>query len=117
MSNTAADARSGVVADPDAVPVQDIPAPDDTLDDDLVPTLVLADLVQDSNGEIVLFNDSHLPSLAVRAESQPIAAGAIGQHVTAAGDDVSGFRFVAFDDGTKLYYQDSLDLIVVGDRA
>lgn len=82
-----------------------------------VPTLELSDLLQDSNGEIVLFNDSLLPALAVRAESQPIDAGAVGQHVTAAGDDVTGFRFVAFDDGTRLYYQESLHLVVLDDQA
>jgi hypothetical protein len=80
-----------------------------------VPTLELTDLLQDSNGEIVLFNDSHLPALVVRAESQPVDTGAVGQHVTAGGDDVTGFRFVAFDDGTRLYYQDSLHLVVLDD--
>lgn len=77
-------------------------------------TIELADLVQDSNGEIVLFNDSHLPALAVRADSRPVETGAVGSHVTAAGEDVSGYRFVAFGDGTKIYYQDSLDLLVLG---
>lgn len=76
-------------------------------------TLELADLVHDSNGEIVLFNDSHLPAMAVRAESRPVASGEVGAHVTAAGDDVTGYRFVAFGDGTKIYYQDSVDLVVV----
>jgi len=81
---------------------------------DDVLTIELADLVQDSNGEIVLFNDSHLPALAVRADSRPVETGAVGAHVTAAGEDVSGYRFVAFGDGTKIYYQDSLDLLVLG---
>lgn len=74
----------------------------------------LSDLLQDTNGEIVLFNDSHLPALAVRADSQPVATGEAGPHVTAAGEDVTGYRFVAFGDGTKLYYQDSLNLVVLG---
>lgn len=82
-----------------------------------VPTLELTDLLQDSNGEIVLFNDSHLPALAVRSDSRPVDTGAVGQHVTAGGDDVTGFRFVAFDDGTRLYYQDSLHLMVLDDPA
>jgi hypothetical protein len=77
-------------------------------------TLELTDLVTDSNGEIVLFNDSHLPALALRAESPPVASGELGSHVTAAGDDVTGYRFVAFDDGTKLIFQDSLDLVILG---
>ncbi|HRY22837.1 MAG TPA: hypothetical protein P5558_00600 [Geminicoccaceae bacterium] len=107
MSKTASAARG---LEPSAVPDQAASAPEND-----VPTLELTDLVQDSNGEIVLFNDSHLPALAVRALSQPIDTGAVGQHVTAGGDDVTGFRFVAFDDGTRLYYQDSLHLVVLDD--
>ncbi len=79
-----------------------------------VVTLELADLVRDSNGEIVLFNDSHLPALAVRADSRLVESGEVGSHVTAAGDDVTGYRFVAFDNGTKLFYQDSMDLVILG---
>ena len=79
-----------------------------------VVTLELTDLISDSNGEIVLFNDSHLPALAVRADSPPVDSGALGSHVTAAGDDVSGYRYVAFDDGTKLIFQDSMDLVILG---
>jgi hypothetical protein len=77
-------------------------------------TLELADLVGDSNGEIVLFNDSHLPALALRTDSAPIEAGEMGSHVTAAGDDVTGYRYVAFNDGTKLIFQDSVDLVILG---
>lgn len=77
-------------------------------------TLELTDLVSDSNGEIVLFNDSHLPALALRTESAPIEAGEMGSHVTAAGDDVTGYRYVAFNDGTKLIFQDSVDLVILG---
>ena len=79
-----------------------------------VVTLELTDLVGDSNGEIVLFNDSHLPALAVRADSIPVESGEMGSHVTAAGDDVTGYRYVAFDNGTKLIFQDSVDLVVLG---
>lgn len=103
MSKTATAARG-----PEAAP-----APDHTSPESDVPTLELNDLLQDANGEVVLFNDSHLPALAVRTESQPVDTGAVGQHVTAAGDDVTGFRFVAFDDGTRLYYQDSLHLVIL----
>lgn len=77
-------------------------------------TLELTDLLRDSNGEVVLFNDSHLPALAVRADSQLVASGEVEQHVTASGDDVTGYRYVAFDNGTTLYYQESLDLVILG---
>ncbi|MEZ5860758.1 MAG: hypothetical protein R3D28_17575 [Geminicoccaceae bacterium] len=105
MSKTASAARG---IEPSTVSDEGASAPGSD-----VPTLELTDLLQDSNGEIVLFNDSHLPALAVRAESQPVDTGAVGQHVTAGGDDVTGFRFVAFDDGTRLYYQDTLHLVVL----
>ena len=79
-----------------------------------VVTLELTDLVSDSNGEIVLFNDSHLPALALRTASAPIESGEMGSHVTAAGDDVTGYRYVAFTDGTKLIFQESVDLVILG---
>ena len=77
-------------------------------------TLELTDLLRDSNGEVVLFNDSHLPALAVRADSQLVASGEVEQHITVAGDDVTGYRYVAFDNGTTLYYHESLDLVILG---
>ncbi|MCX8102115.1 MAG: hypothetical protein N3D77_12855 [Geminicoccaceae bacterium] len=74
--------------------------------------LALADLVQDANGEIVLFNDSHLRRLALLTDAQERARGTAPPHVTAAGEDVTGFRYVAFDNGVTLYYQPDLELIV-----
>lgn len=79
-----------------------------------VVTLELTDLLTDSNGEIVLFNDSHLPALALRVDAPPIDAGELGSHITAAGDDVSGYRYLAFTDGTKLIFQDTVDLVLLG---
>jgi hypothetical protein len=103
-------AQAGTRSGRDDVPVGDlaVASQEDVL------TLELADLLGDSNGEIVLFNDSHLPALAVRVDSAPVESGEVGRHFTAAGDDVTGYRFVAFDNGTKLFYQDSMDLVIVG---
>jgi hypothetical protein len=39
--------------------------------------------------------------------------GKSGRHVTAAGEDVSGFRYMAFDNGVKLYFRPELELILV----
>ncbi|MEZ5766176.1 MAG: hypothetical protein R3C97_16320 [Geminicoccaceae bacterium] len=80
-------------------------------------TLHLTDLIEDTNGEVVLFNDSHLPRLAVATDIVAVDRGEVGRHITASGDDVSGFHFIAFDNGLKLYYQDGLDLVLVGDEA
>jgi len=78
-------------------------------------TLELAELVEDVNGEIVLFNDSHLPALAIHAARPPVAQGEVDHHVTASGDDVSGFHYIAFADGPTLFYQHGLDLVVLTD--
>jgi hypothetical protein len=79
------------------------------------PPLVLAldDLVRDPDGEVVLFNDSGLRTLAISSPTVVVEEGEAGRHVTAAGEDVSGFRYVAFANGLRLYYQPGLDLIVV----
>jgi hypothetical protein len=74
--------------------------------------LALADLVGDANGEIVFFNDSGFRSLAIRTDRQVVADGRAGAHVTAAGDNVSGFQFVRFDNGLTLYFEAGLHLIL-----
>src|SRR5947208_2266623 len=60
------------------------------------PQLRLGDLLQDANGEVVLYNDSRLPVMAIDAAAGVVDQGQSGPHVTAAGDDVSGFRYLAF---------------------
>jgi hypothetical protein len=40
------------------------------------------------------------------------ADGRVQKHVTAAGEDVSGFNYVTFANGVTLYYPDGLDLIL-----
>lgn len=75
--------------------------------------LALADLIRDGNGEIVLYNDSGFRTLAITTGATVVASGASGQHVTEAGENVAGFRFVTFDDGTTLYYQEGLDLLTL----
>jgi hypothetical protein len=91
--------------------------PFDALDDvDSPIVLSLSDLVRDDNGEVVLFNDSGLRALAVSTNAAVVAEGEAGRHVTAAGEDVSGFRYVAFDNGLKLFYQPGLDLILMQER-
>lgn len=75
--------------------------------------LALADLIQDENGEVVLFNDSGLRSLGISTDAGVTAEGEVGYYVTAAGEDVTGFRYLTFDNGLKLFYQPGLDLILV----
>jgi hypothetical protein len=75
--------------------------------------LALADLMRDQNGEVVLFNDSGLRALALSTDVPVVAEGEAGRHQTAAGEDVSGFRYVTFEGGLKLFYQPGLELILV----
>ena len=75
--------------------------------------LALADLLSDQNGEVVLFNDSGLRALALSTDSAVVAEGEAGRYQTAAGEDVTGFRYITFEGGLKLYYQPGLDLILV----
>ena len=113
-TTAAAELLTSAAAEQSAAAIDEATSRNDGREREDVVTLELTDLVSDSNGEIVLFNDSHLPALAVRADSLPVASGEMGSHVTAAGDDVSGYRYVAFDNGTKLIFQDSVDLVILG---
>ena len=81
--------------------------------------LSLADMMADPNGEVVLFNDSGLRALALALSIDVaiIEEGQAGRNATAAGEDVSGFRFMRFDNGLKLYHQPDLDLILVRDQS
>lgn len=74
--------------------------------------LAVADLVGDPNGEIVLFNDSGVRTLGITASSPVVADGRAANHVTAGGADVSGYRFVTFEDGPTLYFEEGLDVVV-----
>lgn len=76
--------------------------------------LAMADLVGDANGEIVFCNDSGFRSLAIHTDSQVVGDGRTEAHRTAAGDDVSGFNYVRFENGLTLFYEEGLQLIVLG---
>jgi len=74
--------------------------------------LAMSDLVADTNGEIVLFNDSGLRRLAIATDAAVVGDGRSGAHRTATGQDVGGFRFLTFDNGVRLYYEAELDVVV-----
>ena len=101
-----------------AVPTSDEPVPLPRLQGEEPPLmLALDDLVRDRNGEVVLFNDSGLRALALSTDSPVIEDGEAGRHVTAAGEDVSGFRYLLFANGLRLYFQPGLDVLVQKDEA
>lgn len=74
--------------------------------------LDLADLISDDNGEIVFFNDSEFRTLAIQTEAEVVSSGQAAAHRTAAGEDVSGFNYVTFENGTTLYFEAGLDLLL-----
>jgi hypothetical protein len=75
-------------------------------------TLALSDLMQDANGEVVLFNDGNFKTLAIAADAHAVDQGLADPHVTAAGEDVSGYCYITFENGMTLYYQPALEVIV-----
>jgi len=79
--------------------------------------LAMSDLVADTNGEIVLFNDSGLRRLAIATDAAVVGDGRSGAHRTATGQDVGGFRFLTFDNGVRLYYEAELDVVVRRSRS
>lgn len=74
--------------------------------------LSLADLISDDNGEIVFFNDSAFRKLAIKTEAEVVSSGQATTHRTAAGEDVSGFNYVTFENGLTLYFETGLDLLL-----
>jgi hypothetical protein len=74
--------------------------------------LAVADLVTDANGEVVIFNDSGFRTLALHADSGVVESGRVAMHVTAGGEDVSGFNYVTFEDGMTVYYPEGLNVSV-----
>ena len=76
--------------------------------------LSLDDLISDENGEIVFFNDSGFRTLSISTRSSVVSDGRANDHLTATGDDVTGFNYVTFDNGLTLYFEEGLDLLLSG---
>jgi hypothetical protein len=74
--------------------------------------LRLDDMLADGNDEIVLLADSGQGQLALATDAEVVATGTAGDHVTADGQDVSGFAFVTFATGMTLFYPDDVELAV-----
>lgn len=74
--------------------------------------LEVEDLVSDANGEVVYHDDSGNSVLTLRSAVPVVAEGASRPHVTAAGDDVTGFRYLTFANGLTLYLRGGARLIL-----
>lgn len=82
-------------------------------DDSDPPLLVLADLVPDAGGEIVLRPGGLDRRFRLAVSVPPVETGRAAPHVTAAGEDVTGFRFVRFAHGPTLYHPADVELELV----
>ncbi|MCB1883513.1 MAG: hypothetical protein KDG89_05875 [Geminicoccaceae bacterium] len=74
-------------------------------------SLQMSDLIADAGGELVLYGQGELNILADGGFSAGASAAA---HVTAGGEDVTGFGFIAFASGTTVYFPADLAVHVVG---
>lgn len=72
-------------------------------------SLDLNELLAGDTGEVVLASDDQM---SLRSSSFVNEAGIVEQHVTAEGQDVSGFAFMSFDTGVTVYYPSGADLIL-----
>ena len=75
--------------------------------------LHLEDVVPDEGGEAVLRHGGDLRRLVLLSTRDVVETGRAVPHVTAAGEDVSGMRFVRFAGGPTLYHAASLEIEIV----
>lgn len=73
--------------------------------------LDLEDLLPDSGGEIVI-HGAGLGLIGVSTAQAVMATGTADSHVTAAGEDVSGFRYYQLDGGITLYCPAETSLVL-----
>lgn len=76
-------------------------------------SLSLADLLPDSSGAIVIEGEGQDLCIRIVTDEQLVDAGVVEQMVTAAGEDVSGHAYFAFQNGTTLYAPREMDLAIV----
>ncbi len=72
--------------------------------------LDLKDLLPDSGGEIVIHGTGL--GMVVSTSQTVTATGTAETHVTAAGEDVSGFRYYQLDGGITLYCPAETNLLL-----
>lgn len=81
------------------------------LSDNETVVLELKDLLPDSGGEIVI-HGTGLGIIGVSTSLAVTATGTADTHVTAAGEDVSGFRYYQLDGGITLYCPAETSLVL-----
>ena len=107
----AADGLALDILDDGMLPLDGIAAAAESLDGgpDLA-SLDIDDLIADGNNEIVVFDDAGGIGIVLQSSQPVIDSGQVDQHVTAAGDDVSGYAFLTFESGLTVFYEPGLNL-------
>lgn len=82
------------------------------IDDQMV--LSLTDLLPDSRGDVVLFNEAGPLAVNIMSDASVTETGTADHYVTSAGVDVSGYHFCTFDSGLTIYYPPEIDLLITG---
>lgn len=72
-------------------------------------TLDLGDLLSGDTGEVVLASEAQL---SLTSTALVTDAGFVDQHMTADGEDVSGFAYLSFETGVTVYYPCGADLVL-----
>lgn len=72
--------------------------------------LTLSDLISDNNNEVVLVSDPSFETLRLRVDSDVLSSGVVDSHITAGGQDVTGYHYLNFESGLTLYYGDGVEL-------
>lgn len=78
--------------------------------------LSLQDLLPDAGGEVVIHGVG-VGAVGVATDQTVTATGTADAHVTAAGEDVSGFRYYQLDSGITLYCSADTSLVLGPDIA
>ena len=90
---------------------QDETAPGEQSGQDDSMVLALADLLPDAQGEIVIHSGG-IGRIDVITDRAITATGTTAEHVTAAGEDVSGYRFYTLDSGVTLYCPNDTTIVL-----
>ena len=76
-------------------------------------SLPLADLLPDSEGNIVIEYDGGNLAVALMTDQPVVEQGVAAQALDAHGSDLSGLAFFAFGDGTTVYFPTDISVHII----
>ncbi|MGB8276075.1 MAG: hypothetical protein WCF16_12500 [Alphaproteobacteria bacterium] len=101
-------AAGDIVAD--GIPGQALTFDTEDVEDQMV--LSLSDLLPDTNGDVVLFNEAGPLAVNIMTDARIMETGTADHYVTSTGVDVSGYHYCTFEAGVTIYYPPEIDLLV-----